>query len=189
MPIASICSCTPSRSNNARFNGKSDSPMWNRGCLSFSITTTRRPRLANRAAAVDPAGPPPMINTSQLFPNAGVCGTGMSPLHLIEQSQSVGDIPFEEFDPFIVIPMNVFYAVFLIIEKIRARNILNIDVFLIERDANFCGVRTHKKFGLNDTVFFPLDCPFPCNQSTFDCPRNILHFYCGWHADCCIVDG
>src|SRR4029453_11814434 len=124
MPIASICSCTPSRSNNGRFNGRSDSPMWNRGCLSFSITTTRRPRLANRAAAVDPAGPPPMINTSQLFPNAGVCGTGMSPLHLIEQSQSVGDILFEEFDPFIIITMNVSYALLLIIEELGAIHVL-----------------------------------------------------------------
>jgi hypothetical protein len=104
-----------------------------------------------------------MINTSQLFPNAGVGVTGMSPVHLIEQSQSVGDVPFKEFDPFIIITMNVFYAVFLIIEKIRARNILNGDVLLIERYANFGGVRPYKKFGLNHTVLLPLDRPFPCH--------------------------
>src|SRR5207237_5142940 len=45
--------------------GKSDSPMWNRGNLSRSKTTTFRPARASKVAAVLPAGPPPMMATSK----------------------------------------------------------------------------------------------------------------------------
>ena len=81
----------------------------------------------------------------------------------IKPNQSIGDISFEEFDPFVIIAMNNLYTLFLIMEKISASNILNIDIFFVKRDANFCGVRTHKKFGLNHTVLLPLDRPFPCH--------------------------
>ncbi len=47
------------------FSGSSDSPMWKRGCSAFSSSTTSRPRCARIAAAVLPAGPPPMMRTSQ----------------------------------------------------------------------------------------------------------------------------
>jgi hypothetical protein len=40
--------------------------MWKRGNFSFSNTSTFRPAFRNVIAAVDPAGPPPMMMTSQL---------------------------------------------------------------------------------------------------------------------------
>ena len=46
--------------------GSSDSPIWKRGCRSFSSRTTCQPFSASRAAAVEPAGPPPMTSTSQV---------------------------------------------------------------------------------------------------------------------------
>src|ERR1700723_320286 len=63
--VVSIWLRTPSRSSSGRLCGSNDSPMWKRGCLSFSMSTTRRPRSARRAATLDPAGPPPMTRTSQ----------------------------------------------------------------------------------------------------------------------------
>ena len=48
----------------SRLRGSRLSPMWNRGCASFSSMTTRRPLRASSVAAVDPAGPPPMTTTS-----------------------------------------------------------------------------------------------------------------------------
>ena len=48
-------------------DASSDSPMWNRGNTSRSMTTTRRPARASHDAADDPAGPPPTTMTSQVF--------------------------------------------------------------------------------------------------------------------------
>ena len=56
----------PKRSKIATVHGRRDSPIWKRGCASFSsrddIPAIFREQ---RAAAVDPAGPPPIISTSQ----------------------------------------------------------------------------------------------------------------------------
>ncbi len=46
------------------FIGRSDSPMWKRGCRSRSTSVTFRPLRASSAAAVEPAGPPPTTRTS-----------------------------------------------------------------------------------------------------------------------------
>src|SRR5574337_1261341 len=57
--------CTPSFSNSDALAGSSDSPMWKRGWRAFSASSTERPARASSAAAVAPAGPPPITNTSQ----------------------------------------------------------------------------------------------------------------------------
>src|SRR6266478_55805 len=59
-----IRSSSPNRCNGWKVNGNMDSPMWYRGNFSLSSTSTRCPFSANNAAAEDPAGPAPMINTS-----------------------------------------------------------------------------------------------------------------------------
>src|SRR5882672_6149339 len=66
MPIFSTCSRTPSRSNSGVLIGSIDSPMWKRGWRSLSTTTVFQPRSASSPAAVEPAGPPPRMNTSQV---------------------------------------------------------------------------------------------------------------------------
>src|SRR5579871_4506582 len=44
--------------------GSMDSPMTKRGKVCFSTTSSLKPSLCRRAAALEPAGPAPMINTS-----------------------------------------------------------------------------------------------------------------------------
>ena len=48
----------------AKLRGSSDSPMWKRGNRVRSSTRTRSPARAMTRAAVDPAGPPPMMTAS-----------------------------------------------------------------------------------------------------------------------------
>src|SRR6185503_8294395 len=57
----------PIRSSSGTFQGRSDSPMWNRGNFSRSKTATRRPARARVVAKVDPAGPPPQTIASRSF--------------------------------------------------------------------------------------------------------------------------
>src|SRR6476619_7134940 len=62
--MSRTCSYTPRRSRIGTFIGSSDSPMWKRGWRAFSSSSTRWPRRARSAAAVEPAGPPPTTSTS-----------------------------------------------------------------------------------------------------------------------------
>src|ERR1700693_1968806 len=64
MPMARTSSATPSFCSSGRLAGRSDSPIWKRGWRAFSIRVTRCPLRASKAAAVEPAGPPPMTSTS-----------------------------------------------------------------------------------------------------------------------------
>src|ERR1700728_494488 len=73
MPMARTCSATPSCSNNGKFAGSSDSPIWKRGWRSFSSRVTWWPRRASSVATVEPAGPPPITSTS-------VCRSAASPV-------------------------------------------------------------------------------------------------------------
>ncbi len=66
MPMRSTSSLTPSLSNSGMLKGSRDSPIWKRGCLSFSIRVTLLPRAARSAATVDPAGPLPRMTTSRM---------------------------------------------------------------------------------------------------------------------------
>src|SRR5271166_5384798 len=65
MPMALTWLATPNRSNSGRLAGNSDSPIWKRGWRAFSSNTSSKPRSASMAAAVEPAGPPPITSTSQ----------------------------------------------------------------------------------------------------------------------------
>ena len=64
-PASRTRSAAPIAARASLTEASSDSPMWNRGNRSRSSRTTRRPRCASHAAAVEPAGPPPMTTTSQ----------------------------------------------------------------------------------------------------------------------------
>src|ERR1700730_8114089 len=59
-----------------------DSPTRNRGIFSFSKITTRRPAFARRVPAELPAGPPPMIATSNASFIASEDNNGYSRSHL-----------------------------------------------------------------------------------------------------------
>src|SRR5436190_13426332 len=58
-------SSIPRRRKIGRSMGSNDSPMWKRGKVSFSRTSTSWPAWASRFAVVLPAGPPPTTMTSR----------------------------------------------------------------------------------------------------------------------------
>src|SRR5271170_3037964 len=61
---ASTASSKPASRNKSIQCGNKLSPMTNRGKICFSTTSSRKPCCCNNAAADEPAGPAPMINTS-----------------------------------------------------------------------------------------------------------------------------
>ena len=64
-PACSTAGSTPSSSRTGRLAGSRDSPTWCLGNLALSKSDTRTPWRANMVAVVLPAGPPPIIMTSE----------------------------------------------------------------------------------------------------------------------------